>query len=267
MLRNGTTGDWIGTFEGHKGAVWSAKLNTLATKAATASADFSVKLWDALGGGELCTWDHQHIVKTVDFSRDVESSKLLTGGQEKLLRVFDLTKPQSTPLLQFKHPHTVRNALWSTGSGGATFIFSGCNDGKLRLFDTRAQASVQTVDVGDDAIADMELSRDGEVLTIAAGKRVLFYDAATLTLKKEHALPRVLEAVSLHPGPQRKTFLAGGTDLWVRVFDYETCEELECFKGHHGPVHCLRYAPDGSSFASGSDDATIRIWKAHQGQE
>lgn len=44
MMRDGLTGDWIGTFSGHKGAVWSCRMDPKGVLAATASGDFSVKV-------------------------------------------------------------------------------------------------------------------------------------------------------------------------------------------------------------------------------
>lgn len=52
-----------------------------------------------------------------------------------------------------------------------------------------------------------------------------------LTELKRHAMPinfRNEGGASLHPGGKR--FIAGGSDLWVRVFDYDTGAELECLK-------------------------------------
>lgn len=51
------------------------------------------KIWNALSGEELKSLPHGHIVKTVDFSSD--GKNLITGSNDKLLRIFDLEKIDS----------------------------------------------------------------------------------------------------------------------------------------------------------------------------
>jgi len=110
---------------------------------------------------------------------------------------------------------------------------------------------------------DMTTTPGGPVLTVASGKTVSFFDATRLELLVSHEMQDINfnneGGASLHPTGTK--FIAGGSDLWVHVFDRETGKELECHKGHHGPVRCLRYAPNGDTYASGSEDGTIRIWE------
>lgn len=75
------------------------------------------------------------------------------------------------------------------------------------------------------------------------------YFSLSLDLEKTISLPIIVNSAALNiTGTQ---FIVGGADCTVRVFDYGTGKELELHKGHHGPVHCVRYSPDGNTFASG----------------
>ncbi|CAM9571343.1 unnamed protein product [Scytosiphon promiscuus] len=266
MIRNGSTGDWIGTFVGHKGAVWGVALDDTGLLAATASADFSARLWDAVTGNQIHEFVHKHIVKTVHFAAD--RSKLATAGHEGILRIFDVASPSSAPteITVFPGEETpkvsrvVSKARW--GKDPNTII-TGSSDGFVRVWDVRSGEKVRKVQVAG-AVMDLEISWDKSIATVAAGDTVHFLDTAEdFSELKRHTMPinfRNEGGASLHPGGKR--FIAGGSDLWVRVFDYDTGAELECLKGHHGPVRCLRYAPDGKTYATGSEDGTIRLWQS-----
>jgi serine-threonine kinase receptor-associated protein len=90
----------IGSFIGHKGAVWGATLTGNAELAATAGSDFTAKLWDANTGAELQTFEHKHIVRSVDFS-SINKEWLLTGSNEKLIKIYDVTAPTGFGFIDF----------------------------------------------------------------------------------------------------------------------------------------------------------------------
>nr|ACO09706.1 Serine-threonine kinase receptor-associated protein [Osmerus mordax] len=258
MLRQGDTGDWIGTFLGHKGAAWGATLNTEATKAATAAADFTAKVWDAVTGEDVLTLAHKHIVKSVNFTQD--SNHLLTGGNDKLIRIYDLSKPEAEPQEIPGHTSAIKKALWCNNDKQ---ILSAADDKTVRLWDRNSTEAVRTLSF-DMSVSSMEYIPDGEVLVITYGKTIAFYNALSLDLIKTVDAPASIHSASLHP--DKEFFVAGGDDFKLYKFDYSTKEELESYKGHFGPVHCVRFSPDGELYASGSEDGTLRLWQTAVGK-
>lgn len=254
MLRDGITGDWIGTFVGHKGAVWQARLTNDAALAATASADFTCKIWDTFTGENLETLTHNHIVRAVHF--DPEAQHVVTGGPEKKLRIFDLHQP-ATPIELGPNVHdgTIKCVVWSEPN----VVVSAADDRKIRWFDTRSRDLIDKFAV-DHPIGSCELSSGGNVLCATAGKSVYFFDARSRRLLKSVATQYDVSSVGLHSDTRK--FVAGGTsDTWVRIYDFDTEQELDVYKGHHGSIWSVAFSPDGKLYATGSEDGTIKLWK------
>jgi serine-threonine kinase receptor-associated protein len=254
MLRDGVTGDWIGTFIGHKGACWQARLSSDATIAATGSADFSARVWDTSTGETLHNLPHSHIVRAVAFPPQPRPQILATGGAEKKLRIFDLSRggtangsngealPEaqtsetsagsSAPSYEIGagvHQGTIKSIVWSPDSH---VLITASDDKKLRWWDLRAQDPIgeYTLDgmVGScelDSIALSESSGHG-TLSVAAGKNVYFFEAERpASLLKHVKTPYEIASVALN-GTQRKFVTGQSGDTWVRVWDYDQETEL-----------------------------------------
>lgn len=258
MLRKGDTGDWIGTFVGHKGAVWGVALNTEATRAATGAADFNAKVWDAIKGEEVYSFQHKHIVKSVNFSSD--SNYLCTGSKEKLIRIYDLNQPESAPQIFSGHTNAIRHVTFFKNNKA---LVSCAEDKTLRVWDRVSGQEVKRLDF--PAIpSSMEISKDGSIITTTHSNIVTFWDSTELSTIRQYAVPTQANSASL--SPDNNIFVCSGEDLKMYKFDYQTGTEIDSFKGHFGPVHCVRFSPDGELYASGSEDGTLRLWQTTVGK-
>merc|ERR1712091_37456 len=113
-------------------------------------------------------------------------------------------------------------------------------------------------------IGGVELAKEGDVLTVATGSKVIFYEAGTFEKMKEVSVSCPVYSASLNKA--QDIFVCGGEDLKLCKFDYQTGIEIDNFKGHFGPVHCVRFSPDGELYASGSEDGTLRLWQTVVGK-
>lgn len=288
MLRQGDTGDWIGTFEGHKGAVWAACLDARGQRAATGAADFSAKLWNAQSGAELATFPHRHIVKTVTF--DDAGERLLTGANEKNLRVWSLEVAGAStgddeaavaaqqPLLVLSgHTGSLKQAAWLDKDT----VVSVADDKTLRIWDVRvggsavhtvtlpaAAADIELLPLGaasNAALPDGAAGSHGRLALLCIGASVQLWDlGAALAPLRSFPMECAVFSASCHP--QGGSFVAGGDDFVMYRYGMANGDKLESHKGHFGPVHSVRYAPDGRVYASGSEDGTLRLWQHSIGE-
>ncbi|KAI9845065.1 MAG: hypothetical protein M1837_005069 [Sclerophora amabilis] len=277
-----------GTFIGHKGAVWQARLSSDATLAVTGSADFTAKVWDTHTGENLHTLQHPHIVRAVAFPSQPRPAVLATGGYEKKLRIFDLSRASPTapangdgtngavngshgnddpPAPSYEigpgvHGGTIKSIVWGADPN---ILVTASDDKKIRWWDLRSQSAIEEFEVeglvGSCELNTLSTGNGNGVFSVAAGKSVYFFDGLhSRQLLKTVKTPYEVASVALHAESNR--FVTGGNvETWVRVYDYDEGKELDVHKGHHGPIWSVSFSPDGKLYATGSEDGTIKLWK------
>lgn len=193
QVRNGETGDWIGSFSGHKGAVWSCKVDALTrTLAATASGDFSAKLWCATTGKELYEMKHKHVVKSIDFSRD--SERIATGCQDGFMRIYHTCKPEQAAtecrVATTGSAVSVTKLSWLPEQDN--LIVVGQRAGKVQLWDVRTPTapatSVTLAKAGGDVL-DVEINSAHGLVLAVCEQRVLFLSLTDLSIVREYQMP------------------------------------------------------------------------------
>lgn len=175
---------------------------------------------------------------------------------EKFIRLYDIAESEKDPLEFPVLSSSIQQLVWIKDD---TCLVCRCLDQKgIFVWDVRTKEIVKTMET-PDAVTSVELSWDRSILTSADNSTVRFWDPTTLELQKSFNVGFKILSASFNSNCNR--FVVGGEDMSVRLFDYETGEELEKNTKHHGPVHTIQFESEGKTYASGSEDGTIRLWE------
>jgi translation initiation factor 3 subunit I len=272
------TGERVGSYQGHTGAIWDVDVDRRTERLLSASSDNSTRLWNAETGKELFVWESKLPVRSVHFS--VGEKMFLTATDNVLsnpsaVQVYKLadglTRDQEErPLGSFECGRfKVTQARWGPLNER---IFTVGDSAKVHVWDADSGKLISEIDDHTDAVNSIEFSADRLFfLTASSDHTARLYDTRSLELIKTYKTGRPCNGASISPLMDH-VLIAGGQpaskvtttnvdprQFAARFYHKVLEEELGLVMGHFGTVNCATYSPSGRQFCTGGEDGYVRL--------
>nr|XP_023672959.1 guanine nucleotide-binding protein subunit beta-5a-like [Paramormyrops kingsleyae] len=109
---------------------------------------------------------------------------------------------------------------------------------------------------------------DMQILTSSGDGTCALWDVDSgQLLQSFHGHGADVLCLDLAPSETGNTFVSGGCDKKANVWDLRSGQCIQTFETHESDINSVRYYPSGDAFASGSDDATCRLFDLRADRE
>lgn len=163
ILLTDREGKLIKTLQGHTGEVLALDFSANRNVLASASADGSVRLWDADTGRAIATLSgHRDVVRCVRFTHD--GRRLFSGGDDRTMREWDITTAGALGALESEADSVQSLDL----SPDDKTLATGDRGGTLKLWAADLGQLLLSLHAADSPIRTVRFSPDGADLCVAA---------------------------------------------------------------------------------------------------
>jgi WD40 repeat protein len=297
------TGRSLATLAGHETAAIAVGFSPRGDRVATASANGTVRIWEAESGALRTTMHgNQTSVIALNFSQD--GARVVTGTKRDLswwdaaahADPFVLPVPQSVYGLAFAPDGSVLAAaclggsgplrIWDVATGQERFagldgylssLAFDRTGGRLAVGRSESGAPTSIISLDGALLASFRghfwrtdavgFAPDGDgVLTLGNNGRLIQYSLATGAAARRKSFPGHEDGDGC-----RAVFSPDGAVLAVaaqhavQLLDSGTWDTLATLEGHTAAVYALAFSSDGRRLVSGGRDRTLRIWDVSNG--
>lgn len=222
-----STGKTIREFVGHEKDVLSVGFSADDTKIVSGSRDKTIKIWNNLGECKYTFNAKRHSgwVSSVLFSPDPVDPFIVSGGWDKVVRVWDLSNKQ-LHANYYGHYGYINTVIISPDG---SLLASGGKDDVIHLWDLNDTMPLYSLEIDGEEIFDLVFTPDRFWICAAIGSSVVIFDLETkdivdkLTPRFKKQSPRQPNPVclSLAWSADGGTLFAGYSDHYIRVWQYK----------------------------------------------
>ncbi len=250
----------LAELKGHRGSVKGLAFTSDGQQIVTASADGTLKVWNATKGS---------LARTLELDAGGATAMALagrhavTGHADGSIAVFDIDTASKLAVLR-------RNSA-SIGAvafaGSPDRVAAGAHDWAVTVWDMgKPQAPTRLLEGHGSAVQAIAYAARGPfIATGAADSSVKLWSLEKGELVRTYRGHGDFVAAVAFDGKGR-VLASGSVDGQIRLWSTYAKRLKRQLKGHEGRVSALAFAPDGTHLVSGGEDGTVRIWDSERGK-
>jgi len=196
---------------------------------------------------------HAGNILSLSFSND--DARLVSGGDDRTLRIWDLRIPAQPELKKIEALSAAVTAIGSNGDGSQ--VIAGFADNTLRLFNA-ADGMVLKEFAGHSATVFAAGFWNGQPFSVSQDATVRFWNATDGAQARVFSLPTPPTSFALSADTQRMAF--GGADNQVRIFQTDNGGQLQALQGFAAAATSLSFSQDAQLLSVVNADGRVSIW-------
>jgi translation initiation factor 3 subunit I len=263
----------VGTYNGHNGVIWHLDISPDSKYMISCSGDMSCIVWDVQSGNILNMIRETGIPKYVSISNDLVAIACdpISKRSKSYIVIYsldDLVNGIINPIAKINEEQSIRATTVSWLSD--ELIMATYDNGLVKKINHKLGSTVQETKIHDESIKSICFSNDKtEFLTGSLDEFAKIINVDTLKINKTFKSTVPVNSAIYTPD-NLYVILGGGieammvaktsnNDLTTKIYQVSNEKLYRQITNHFGPLRYLHFNPNESSFATASQDGTVKI--------